>query len=106
TGEGYDKAETIVGVDTVVMRLSSNGALDTSFSDDGLQFVDSRTFETGLKSILQPDGKILVLIQPEDNVDAVARLLSDGRLDTSFAPTSYAPGIATFLLGNQVEAGT
>src|SRR5207244_8761819 len=82
-----------------------NGDSDKSFSGDGAQFIDTATFELGVKSIVQSDGKILTLIQLEDAVDAVERLNSDGSPDATFGVPDRdrgVTGLCTFLLGGTV----
>jgi uncharacterized delta-60 repeat protein len=74
-----------------VVRLNGDGALDTSFSDDGLQIID---FGIPLASAsaaalaMTSDGRIVLagsLTDGGGQVDfAVARLNSDGALDTFF----------------------
>ena len=80
-----------------IARLNIDGSLDTSFTPNG--GVDIGTFPAnagvyphGL--LLQPDGKILIA-GPFENVDGVsrngiARLNTDGTLDTTFDPGTGA----------------
>ncbi|MBK6484000.1 MAG: hypothetical protein IPG01_12920 [Chitinophagaceae bacterium] len=66
--------------DRAIVRLNTDGALDSTFSDDGKLTLDST--EGGYityASAIQTDGKILV---GED--DMIVRLLTDGTLDPSF----------------------
>ena len=66
-------------------RYTASGVLDTSFSTDGF---DSPTDGQAYDVVIQPDGKILVLI---DNADiTVARYLSDGTLDPTFGSNGVA----------------
>ena len=81
-----------------VARLNTDGALDTSFSGDGRRTV---AFDLGGANVdraravaLQPDGRIVVAGAAEiggGNFDfAVARLDTDGTLDTSFSSDGRA----------------
>lgn len=68
-----------------VARLRSNGALDTSFDGNGKKTVDfGGENEAAFGAALQPDGKI-VLVGDADLDAAVARLNSNGSLDTTFS---------------------
>jgi uncharacterized delta-60 repeat protein len=74
-------------------RLNQDGSLDTSFAPGtgaaGGQFAEVRAFA------LQPDGKILIggsfTTYNGTPRNRVARLNSDGSLDTSFDPNTAAP---------------
>jgi uncharacterized delta-60 repeat protein len=79
----------------VATRLNSDGTLDSSFGSGGKQTVEFAPSSTGFaRSVaLQPDGKIVVggpisdpaTITPDDSSDfGLARLNSDGQLDTTF----------------------
>ncbi len=84
-----------LGGDFILVRLNSDGTLDTTFGDGGKTVTD---FENGNESAravaLQSDGRIVVAgatSKPNtggninSNTDfAVARYTSDGRLDTDF----------------------
>jgi len=66
---------------TVVLRFSTNGTLDTSFSGDGQQpltFGDS--YYNGGDLLLRPDGKLTVSV-----ASGIAQLTPDGELDPSFS---------------------
>ena len=68
-----------------VVRLRSNGALDTTFGNGGRKTVDfGGDNETAFGAALQPDGKI-VLAGDADLDVAVARLNANGSLDTTFS---------------------
>ena len=68
-----------------VVRLRSNGALDTTFGNGGRKTVDfGGDDETAFGAALQPDGKI-VLAGDADLDVAVARLNANGSLDTTFS---------------------
>lgn len=77
----------------VVMRFNNDGTLDYSFSSDGklsIAFQSSPTsnFASAYSIALQPDGKIIVAGDSQDSifssVFAMARINSDGILDTTF----------------------
>lgn len=77
----------------VVVRLNSNGTLDTSFSSDGVVTLSfGGTDERAQGIAVQADGKILVggysatgpISVPTSSSFVLARLLEDGSLDTSF----------------------
>jgi uncharacterized delta-60 repeat protein len=71
-----------------VIRLSSNGARDTSFGGDGIVVTDfGRRFEHATTVAIQSNGKILVGGSVTDGANeswAFARYLSGGDLDASF----------------------
>jgi uncharacterized delta-60 repeat protein len=79
-----------VGVDTVfaVLRLLSDGSLDTSFGfgGGGAAAVDFGADSLGRAIALQPDGKVVVAgLTGSPTAIAIARLTSAGVLDTSFS---------------------
>jgi uncharacterized delta-60 repeat protein len=58
-----------VGTDIAVVRYKPDGALDTSFSDDGKQITDLNANEYGTAVAVQPDGGIVVAVaRAVDNV--------------------------------------
>lgn len=68
-------------------RLSADGVLDTSFSDDGLWFFFGISEVSGM--VIQSDGKILLVGRMKDSSNtywksAMWRLNSNGSTDTSF----------------------
>ncbi len=90
---GYAQRDGFGNFDFAVVRLNTDGSLDTTFSSDGKAVVafdyggggDDRA--TGVA--IQADGKIVLVgyCQKEslgDNDIALARLKTDGSLDTSF----------------------
>lgn len=84
-----------------LLRLNSNGSLDTTFSYDGkvttyLGGIDPTSY--GRSLAVQPDGKILVLAQGGVIESKIVRYNSDGTLDSGFG----ASGIATDFLPEQV----
>jgi uncharacterized delta-60 repeat protein len=80
-----------------VYRYLPNGDLDQTFGQGGLALVDTQLLHisTGTNLCLQPDGKILVLGIAIASVGAseeyaVARLLPNGKMDTSFGNKGVA----------------
>lgn len=88
-------ASSVLGNNTGVARLNTNGSLDSSFGGDGLVEVDlgghGTDFERLKDMALLPDGRVLLAGYAYPTTDplaedfAVARLLSNGTLDTSFS---------------------
>ena len=71
----------------LVARLNPNGSLDTSFSGDGLAYIQTSDAEgaNGYSLALAPGGKIVVSgVNMRANMPVLARLNGDGSLDTSF----------------------
>jgi uncharacterized delta-60 repeat protein len=79
------------GVDTdfaAVRVLADGSGLDLSLSGDGQQTVAFGGTDTAVAVALQPDGKIVVAGSTTAGSDfALARLMADGSLDTSFNTT-------------------
>ncbi len=79
--------------DMVAIRLTKNGTLDNSFNNTGkvvLALGNAGTDEVGNAIRVQKDGRIVIAGNYVDSAKTkfiVARLLSDGILDTSFAST-------------------
>ncbi len=71
-----------------VARLTTGGALDSSFSGDGKVLVDfTMGDDEAWDVVMQEDGRILVVGDADTGVGSVAvvvRLLSNGTLDTTF----------------------
>lgn len=81
------------GKDFLISRFTANGVLDTSFSFDGkvnIDFDNGGGFDQCVGTAVQADGKIVVagttsITNSANGSDfAVARLNSDGTLDTTF----------------------
>jgi uncharacterized delta-60 repeat protein len=75
------------GPDVAIMRLNSNGSLDTSFDGDGILLVRNQEHETAESVAIQPDGKIVVGGYVTLNaIDSwqLFRFNSNGTPDTSF----------------------
>mgnify|MGYP001132845754 CR=1 FL=1 len=75
--------------DIVVVRYNSDGSLDTTFSEDGIQTTDlGARDDTGNAIKVQPDGKIVVAgstgSASAQNY-ALVRYNADGSLDTTFS---------------------
>ncbi len=81
--------------DFAVIRLNSDGSLDTSFDNDGIAIVSNGGTERARSVLIQPDGKIVVTGSATvggSGVDfAAVRFQTDGSLDTGF----NSVGIAT-----------
>jgi uncharacterized delta-60 repeat protein len=70
-----------------VARYLPSGALDTTFSDDGLVRIECQGFGAGnggVAVLLQPDGRLIVVSTCPPWQFTVRRLNVDGSLDTSF----------------------
>ena len=74
--------------DFALARLNTTGALDSTFGSVGKVTVDFGAFEAAQDVKIQPDGKILLGGGSGDFADdrwAIARLNSNGSLDTTFS---------------------
>ncbi len=72
-------------MDFAVIRLNTDGSLDTNFSGDGKVMVDFASGGDEAHSIVvQSDGKIIIGGSTNASLFALARLHNDGSLDTSF----------------------
>jgi len=65
-------------------RYNADGSLDSTFDADGKVVVDMGGFDNCFAAALQPDGKIVAVGNVSGGGMAVARLNSNGSLDTSF----------------------
>jgi uncharacterized delta-60 repeat protein len=73
--------------DVTLLRLDTNGNLDTTFSDDGKVKLDFGGSEGAQGVAIQPDGKIVIVGQTDvgGTIDLLAaRFNPNGSLDTSF----------------------
>ena len=77
-------------------RLNSNGTLDTTFNGTGLQALSFSGNSASFSGVtIQGDGKIVLvgdtntLAAPNTFISALARLNTDGTLDTSFGGTGW-----------------
>ncbi|HKP52245.1 MAG TPA: delta-60 repeat domain-containing protein [Chloroflexia bacterium] len=78
------------GSNFLVARYHSNGSLDTSFDGNGMQSIDFNSNDLAYGVAIQADGKIVVAgfasTSSNNSKDfAVARLNTNGGLDTSFS---------------------
>jgi uncharacterized delta-60 repeat protein len=95
-------AATVQGVNEVMLAgLKSNGTVDTSFGDHGVNVLAIGSGEDASASALALDstGNLLVAGQAADSFESqaarlplVARFTSSGELDTSFAASGSTPG--------------
>ena len=78
----------VTGSDIALVRYLTNGALDTSFSDDGkvAANIGYYSINTGESVVQQADGKLVVAGSGPTNYEdfTLARYHPDGTLDTSF----------------------
>ena len=75
------------GADFALARFNADGALDATFSSDGLLTTDFGGLDYGRSVTIQPDGQIVVAGYAHNGSDydfAVCRYNADGTLDTSF----------------------
>ena len=88
---GY--CDNATDADFAIARYNSNGLIDEDFDGDsgsgnGIVTIDFTGNDEGINGVtIQPDGKIVVVGSTYNGsiyVIAVARLLSDGKLDTGF----------------------
>ncbi len=84
------QSEEVLGdVNFFLARINSDGSLDTSFGDNGIQITDFLgDDDVGRAVKIQPDGKILQAGDSNDGMGvtdfALIRYLSDGSLDPDF----------------------
>jgi uncharacterized delta-60 repeat protein len=70
--------------DFTVARLDSTGTLDPTFAGDGARFVDLGGDDFAAGVVLQPNGKIVIAGDVNDDDFAFVRLNPDGLLDLPF----------------------
>ena len=89
--------------DFAIARLNTNGALDTTFSVDGKQLINFGANDFSDSIAVQANGRI-ILSGSKNSVSsgsfALARLNSNGNLDTSFSTngkvvTSFGSGVSS-----------
>jgi uncharacterized delta-60 repeat protein len=85
-----------------VLRLSSNGQLDTSFGANGV-FVLPNSFGSYTGVAIQSDGKILAGTSTEGTTAEVDRLTTTGRLDSSFGSGGRVSFQLASLLGMALQ---
>ena len=71
------------GLDFAFARYTTSGALDLSFSGDGIQTVDVGAFDGANGVAVQPDGKVVAVGQGGSGFTLV-RLQRNGQLDGTF----------------------
>ena len=82
-----------------ILRYTTSGALDTSFSGDGILNLAFGLIDDPFDMAIQPDGKIVIIesnfIVGVGSALLIARFNSDGSLDTTFNSQGYLrlPGI-------------
>jgi uncharacterized delta-60 repeat protein len=79
-----------------IVRLNADGSIDTGFTL-APTIVSQMTHEGINKVILQPDGKILVVLDYVNYLSRMYRLNPDGSLDSTFSVVNYASNVV-FLL--------
>lgn len=87
TGDGYV-------ADFFVVRFNTNGTLDNSFGNSGISLIDIGGEDYAGCMAIQTDGKILIAgytdaLNKTNSNFVVARILSDGSLDTTFNKKGY-----------------
>lgn len=100
------------GLDMAVARLTSTGALDTTFGTGGWAFVafdqGGQLNDAAASIAIDADGRIVIAGQYEDSANVsigVARLLADGSLDATFG-TQGRVKVPFDIDGNQVDDNT
>lgn len=93
-------------IDYAVVKLTSHGAVDTTFGMDGHVMLDlEQGGDSPRTAIVQPDGKIVVSGHTRGTNDVVTtvlfRLLSNGQFDPSFGNTGV---VKVALLASVAEA--
>lgn len=82
-------AGSVGDLQVLVARYNSDGTLDATFDEDGINTFDIAGDDYGYAIALQPDGKILVAgtSKTGSNTDIIVlRLDAQGQLDASFGP--------------------
>lgn len=85
SGTAYSPANGIYGI--AVVRYTTNGALDTDFSSDGIQMTNVGATTYGTDAVIDHDGKIVAVGRSNAGGHfsfAFVRYLNDGSLDTTF----------------------
>ena len=98
---------SFIGNDKIsLIRLNTDGSLDTSFSSDGkVTSNDNYFIEEGYSMAIQPDGKIIVAgtvyFDSQNSGFVIERYNVDGTIDSTFSSN----GIITTDIGNSYEEG-
>lgn len=75
--------------DMVTIRVNTNGSLDTTFGNSGkVVYATSIISDSGRSVVIQPDGKIVVLVITNGH-PAYFRYNTDGTLDTTLNGVGY-----------------
>ena len=86
-----------------VARLTTSGALDTTFDSDGRQTASFGGADVALAIAVQPDGKVILAgynrTSPTTSDFEVARFTAGGALDTTFS----GDGIQTVEVSGQIR---
>lgn len=94
--------------DFSLIRLDSNGSIDTSYGSGGrvVTDVNSGSDDLVLSSTMQADEKIIVTGRSNNRI-ALARYRTDGANDSGFNSGGLIPGVNSLLisLGNSAELG-
>ena len=105
-GVGYSSSPTSVLIwDTLTARVTTSGALDTSFSTDGYDVYDTAgAYNIAGGAAVQPDGKIVVGSTVGTGNAMLLRYTASGVLDTTFdsdgvVETNIATGSADTWVG-------
>jgi len=75
----------------VLARFTTGGGLDSTFGQHGFAEIGAHTKGTPTAMLAQNDGKILVADSYPQGRSTLARLLPNGRLDTSFGRGGLVP---------------
>ena len=70
--------------DDLVIRLKTDGTLDSSFGINGISDVNISYQDYSYATVLQPDGKIVIVGKSASTLWSAARLNSNGTIDTTF----------------------
>jgi uncharacterized delta-60 repeat protein len=99
-GTVYDQVES----SPTLMRYTANGAVDTTFGDNGAVIIDLGVNENLTSVVVQPDGDIVVAGNGGSNYDEMiaARFDSNGALDTSFGTA----GLVTIDFDNEGDSSS
>ena len=88
----------------IIVRVNSNGTLDTSFNSTGISITDfASTSDFGRELQILSDNSILVVGRSAGNV-ALAKYTSTGALDVSFNATGKKTFVIPLSKETQVEA--
>lgn len=85
---GAGRSTSGINNSIALLRVNSNGSLDTTFDTDGIVTTFSDTLNTSAFGLgLQSDGKIVIAGTKSDTDVILARYFANGSLDTSFNST-------------------